>query len=175
MKKLILSVTALAFATVLFAQKTAADVAKFAAESIDQGKLKLNDPKEVKFIVTNISTQPLIIEQANPTCGCTIGDWTKSPIAPQSTGFIMAKFNAANVGHFEKHLSVKFAGVDEIKSITISGDVLSVEDYDKWVAENPVKKNDVVTPATTISAKTSTSNKNTKAKGGSKGTPPSDN
>lgn len=162
MKKLILSVAALTFSAVLFAQKTVADVAKFTTETIDQGKLKQNDPKEVKFIVTNITKEPLIIEQANPTCGCTIGDWTKSPIAPGATGFISAKFNAASVGHFDKHLSVKFAGIDEIKSITITGDVLSPEDYDKWVLENPVKKNDVVTPVTTTPTKATTKDKKTK-------------
>ena len=140
MKKLILSVAAFTFATVLFAQKTAADVAKFDTESINQGTLKQNDPKEVRFIVTNISKEPLIIEQANPTCGCTMGDYTKSPIAPGATGFITAKFNAASVGHFDKRLTVKFAGVDEIKNITITGDVLSPEDYEKWVVENEAKK-----------------------------------
>lgn len=152
MKKLILSVTALTFSAVLFAQKTVATVAKFATETIDQGKLKQNDPKEVKFIVTNISNEPLVIEQANPTCGCTMGDYTKAPIAPGGTGFISAKFNAASVGHFDKHLTVKFAGVDEIKSITITGDVLTPEDYDKWMVENPVKKVEtpvvVATPVT---------------------------
>ncbi len=140
MKRLLLSFTAIGFSAMLFAQKTAADVAKFETETINQGNLKQNDPKEVKFVVTNISKEPLIIEQANPTCGCTMGDYTKSPIAPGATGFITAKFNAASVGHFDKRLTVKFAGVDEIKNITITGDVLSPEDYEKWVVENEAKK-----------------------------------
>ncbi len=140
MKKLILSVAAFAFTSVLFAQKTVADVAKFESETINQGNLKINEPREVKFVVTNISKEPLIIEQANPTCGCTMGDYTKAPIAPGGTGFVSAKFNAASAGHFNKTMTVKFAGVDELKSITISGDVLSVEDYDKWAAENSALK-----------------------------------
>lgn len=135
MKKLFLSLTALALTTALFAQKKADDIAKFTTETIDQGKLKQNNPEEVKFVVTNISKEPLIIEQANPTCGCTIGDYTKTPIAPGATGFVSAKFNAANLGHFEKHLTVKFAGADDIKNIVISGDVLAAEEYDKWKAD----------------------------------------
>jgi len=150
MKKLFLSLTALVFATAMFAQKKADEVAKFAAETIDQGKLKQNNPEEVKFIVTNISKDALIIEQANPTCGCTIGDYTKTPIAPGSTGFVSAKFNAANLGHFEKHLTVKFAGADDIKNIVITGEVLSAEDYDKWKAENPSA------PATMVKAQPAT-------------------
>ena len=151
MKKLFLSLTALTFSAMLFAQKTVADVAKFETETINQGYLKQNEPKEVKFVITNVSKEPLIIEQANPTCGCTMGDYTKSPIAPGATGFISAKFNAANAGHFTKNLTVKFAGVDEMKSITITGDVLIAEEYDKWAAENDAKKK---TEATSIKVAT---------------------
>ena len=153
MKRLILSLTALVLSTAMFAQKKSDEVAKFATETIDQGKLKQNNPEEVKFIVTNIGKEPLIIEQANPTCGCTIGDYTKTPIAPGSTGYVSAKFNAANLGHFTKTLTVKFAGADDIKNIVITGDVLAAEEYDKWKAENPspalVKAAPVVTPAKT--------------------------
>ena len=139
MKKLILSVAALSFSAILFAQKTAATVAKFATETIDMGKVKQGVPATATFTVTNIGSDPLIIEQANPTCGCTISNYTKEPIAPGKTGTINATYNAAGVSHFDKHLTVKFAGVDEIKSITISGDVLSAEDYDKWKLENDAK------------------------------------
>lgn len=162
MKKLILSVAAFAFATVLFAQKSVADVAKFETETINQGNLKLNDPKEVKFVITNISKEPLIIEQANPTCGCTMGDYTKSPIAPGATGFVSAKFNAATPGHFNKTMSVKFAGIDELKNITISGDVLTPDEYDKWAAAQSKSTTDVA-PAKVVSsvkAKPASKNKN---------------
>jgi len=139
MKKLILSVAALSFASFLFAQTKAADVAKFATETIDLGKVKQGVPATAVFTVTNVGKEPLIIEQANPTCGCTISNYTKEPIAPGKTGVINATYNAAGVSHFDKHLTVKFAGVDEIKSITISGDVLAAEDFDKWKVENDAK------------------------------------
>lgn len=131
MKKLLLSLTVLALSTALSAQKKADDLAKFKTDVIDQGKLEINKPELATFVITNISNAPLIIEQANPTCGCTMGDYTKEPIAPGKTGTITAKFNAASAGPFEKHLTVKFAGADELKSITIKGEVLSSEDYAK--------------------------------------------
>ena len=142
MKQIILSLTALLCTSALFAQpavKTVADVAKFTVESIDLGKIKVGNPTTAVFTVTNISKDPLIIEQANPTCGCTISNYTKEPIAPGKTGTINATYNAAGVSHFDKHLTVKFAGVDEIKSITLSGDVMAAEDYDKWMVENAAK------------------------------------
>jgi hypothetical protein len=131
MKKILLSVAVLAITTGVMAQKKIADAAKFTNETIDFGKIKQGVPQKGTFTVTNIGTEPLIIEQANPTCGCTISDYTKEPIAPGKSGVINATYNAAAMGHFEKHLTVKFAGIDEMKSITFTGDVLAADEYDK--------------------------------------------
>ena len=168
MKKIILSLTALTCTAVLFAQpatKTVADVAKFTAETIDMGKIKVGNPVPAVFTITNISKDPLIIEQANPTCGCTISNFTKEPIAPGKTGTINATYNAAGVSHFDKTLTVKFAGVDEIKQIKISGDVLSVEDFDKWTVENDAKlKADAELKAKELANTTPVTTKKTKTK-----------
>jgi hypothetical protein len=172
MKKLFLALSVFALSTAAIAQKKADDVAKFTMETIDQGKLLQNKPEDAKFVVTNISKEPLIIEQANPTCGCTMGDYTKSPIPPGGTGFVTARFNAANPGHFEKHLTVKFAGVDEVKSITIKGDVLNETEYATWKAQNPAPVvvaektvgNEVAATATGKTAKATKSAKIAKAK-----------
>src|SRR6478672_12819709 len=114
MKKVLFALLAFA-STTAFAQKKIADVAKLNTETYDFGKVKQNNPPTATFIVTNIGTEPLIIEQANPTCGCTISDYTKSPIAPGKTGTIKATYNAVALGGIHKTLTVKFAGVDEIK------------------------------------------------------------
>ena len=131
MKRILLSLTVLALTTTAFAQKKVADVAKFTSETIDFGKIKQGVPQKGTFVVTNISSEPLIIEQANPTCGCTIANYTKEPIAPGKTGVIEATYNAAAMNHFDKHLTVKFAGIDEIKSISFTGDVIAAEEFDK--------------------------------------------
>ena len=151
MKRFLLSAVILTITSSVFAQpqaKKVADVAKFTNETIDFGKIKQSIPAKGTFTVTNISTAPLIIEQANPTCGCTISDYTKEPIAPGKSGVINATFNAANAGHFEKHLTVKFAGIDEMKSITFAGDVLSAEEFDKVKATAPAVEAKPVTAAT---------------------------
>lgn len=138
MKKILLSAAVIVLTASAFAQKKVDDIAKFATETIDFGKIKQGIPTKGVFTVTNISNQAIIIEQANPTCGCTISEYTKEPIAAGKTGIINATFNAANVGHFDKHLTVKFAGIDEVKSITFTGDVLTVEEFDKLKSQ-PVK------------------------------------
>lgn len=131
MKRILLSAAVFALSATAFAQAKIAEVAKFTNETIDFGKIKQGVPQKGTFTVTNIGKTPLIIEQANPTCGCTISDYTKEPIAPGKTGVINATYNAAAMGHFEKHLTVKFAGVDEMKSITFTGDVIAAEQFDK--------------------------------------------
>lgn len=136
MKKLLFSLMAFTFATAIFAQKKIEDVAKFNTETYDFGKVKQNTPPTAIFIVTNISKEPLIIEAANPTCGCTISDYTKSPIAPGQTGTIKATYNAAALGSIHKTLTVKFAGVDAIQQINLAGEVLEPAAYDTWAAAN---------------------------------------
>lgn len=136
MKKLLFSLMAFTFTTAIFAQKKVEDVAKFSTDTYEYGKVKQSIPAVATFTVTNIGKEPLIIEAANPTCGCTISDYTKSPIAPGQTGTIKATYNAANAGPIHKTLTVKFAGVDEIKQINLAGEVLEPVAYDTWVSTN---------------------------------------
>lgn len=136
MKKLLFSLMAFTFATSIFAQKKADDIAKLNTETFDFGKIKQSVPAVATFVVTNIGTNDLLIESANPTCGCTISDYTKSPIAPGKTGYIKATYNAAVLGAIHKTLTVKFAGVDEIKQINLAGEVMEPKAYDSWAAAN---------------------------------------
>jgi hypothetical protein len=147
MKKLLLSFTALLLTTVLFAQKKSDDVAKITSETIDLGKIKQDNPTPAMFEVTNIGKEDLLIEQANPTCGCTISDYTKDKIAPGKSGYIKATYNAKNIGMFEKHLTVKFAGCDDMKSITINGEVVKNEDAAAAPAAAPAEAAAVVDAA----------------------------
>jgi hypothetical protein len=129
MKKLLFAALLLS-STSLFAQKKADDIAKLSTETYDFGKVKQNVPPKATITVTNIGTEPLIIEQAVPSCGCTVSDYTKSPIAPGKTGTITATYNAAGIGSFNKTLTVKFAGADDTKSIKLTGEVLAPTAYD---------------------------------------------
>ena len=163
MKKLLFSLMAFTFATAIFAQKKAADVAKLSTETFDFGKIKQSVPAVATFIVTNISSEPLIIEQANPTCGCTISDYTKAPIAPGKTGYIKATYNASSLGGIHKTLTVKFAGVDEIKQINLAGEVMEPAAYDTWAAANKKTSTD---DKTTVKVKDDKVKIETKTDGG---------
>jgi len=141
MKKLLL--VALLFSSVnLFAQKKANDIAKLNTETFDFGKVKQNTPPTATITVTNIGNEPLIIEQATPSCGCTVSDYTKAPIAPGKTGTITATYNAAAVGPINKTLTVKFAGADDVKFVKLTGEVLTPDAYAAYESAHPSAKKD---------------------------------
>jgi len=52
---------------------------------------------------------------------------------PGDANKITAGFNAAAPGPFTKTITIKLAGIDETKLITIKGEVLSAEEYDAYV------------------------------------------
>ncbi len=175
MKKLFFSLTALVLTAGAFAQAKADELAKFKTESIDFGKIQQSNPATATFTVMNTGSKDLIIEQANPTCGCTISDFTKTPIKPGGTGEIKATYNAAGLGAFEKHLTVKFAGADDMKSITIKGEVLNADDYAKFKGTATPAASVVTTTTTTTTpvaavtpVKTTTAVKTTTVKKGKK-------
>jgi hypothetical protein len=101
--------------------KKVSDVAKFNSTTVDLGQVKVGSPVTGTFTVTNVGTTPLIIENVQPSCGCTKSDYTKEPIAPGKNGSITATYNAAVVGNFNKSVYVKFAGVNEQIGLNIVG------------------------------------------------------
>ncbi|HRH59336.1 MAG TPA: DUF1573 domain-containing protein [Chitinophagaceae bacterium] len=125
MKQLIFMLLTVVSASAAIAQTKVADAAKFNSLKIDLGKVKQGEPATAIFKITNISSKPLVIEQAHPGCGCTVADYTQQPIEPNKTGFIKATYNAANTGAFTKTITVKFTGIDEAQTITLTGEVLA--------------------------------------------------
>ncbi|MFM8913061.1 MAG: DUF1573 domain-containing protein [Flammeovirgaceae bacterium] len=55
----------------------------------------VDEGKKVVFTykVKNNGQAPLIIQNAQPSCGCTVPDWTKTPIPVGGEGFVKAEFD----------------------------------------------------------------------------------
>ncbi len=60
----------------------------FANYEHDFGNIKQDSENKYVFTFTNTGTEPLIIETANGSCGCTVPNYPKAPIAPGATGDI---------------------------------------------------------------------------------------
>ena len=119
-----LIVVFLAFATVSFAQK---GVIKFTKESHDFGKVPQGTPVTYTFEFTNTGTDPVVISQATPSCGCTTPDWTKSAVMPGQKGFVKATYNAASMGSFNKNVTVVSNAERSSIPLTLTGEVVSKE------------------------------------------------
>ena len=114
MKKLLFLLIMAAITRIGYGQQAAAttpavvDVGVFEwdAQTFDFGKIKQGVPVTHEFKFTNKGKVPLLIANAQPSCGCTTPDWTRQPIAPGEKGFIKATFNAASAGAFNKSVTV---------------------------------------------------------------------
>jgi hypothetical protein len=60
----------------------------------DFGTIPEGQKVDVSFRFRNAGTSPLVITQVRPSCGCTIADQPKEPIAPGAEGRISAVFNS---------------------------------------------------------------------------------
>jgi hypothetical protein len=67
---------------------------EFATMDHDFGTIKEGDVVEYTYSFKNTGEAPLIIQGAQGSCGCTVPDWTKQPIAPGATGYVKAKFDS---------------------------------------------------------------------------------
>lgn len=84
-----------------------------AESSFDFGKIKKGDKVEHIYEVTNTGTNPLVISEVKPGCGCTAGDFTKEPILPGKKGKITLHFDSSNFdGNVSKYADV-FANVEK--------------------------------------------------------------
>jgi len=140
MKKLILLASTALLTIGVFAQdqaKKAEDVVKFKELTYDFGKIKQGSPVTHDFVFTNISNSPVIIESAVPSCGCTTPVKPEGAIPQGKDNKIQAGFNAANVGPFNKSITIKVAGVDLPVQLKITGEVLTVDAYAKYQSTKP--------------------------------------
>ncbi len=81
--------------------------------NFDFGKIKKGDKVEHVYEVTNTGTNPLVISEVKPGCGCTAPDFTKEPIMPGKKGKITLHFDSSNFdGAVNKYADV-FANVEK--------------------------------------------------------------
>ncbi len=60
----------------------------------DFGTIAEGQLVEYTYKFKNAGEAPLIIQSAQPSCGCTVPDWSKEPIPAGGTGFVKASFDS---------------------------------------------------------------------------------
>ncbi len=100
---------------------------KFQSETHDFGKITQGKPVSFEFKFTNIGDAPLIISNVKPACGCTIADFTKTPIKKGESGMIKLTYSAAGMGTFSKTATVESNSKTPTKYLYIKGEVLAAD------------------------------------------------
>jgi hypothetical protein len=98
---------------------------KFNEEKHDFGKIPQGTPVTTVFEFTNVGTDPLILTEVRPTCGCTIADYTKTPVKAGEKGIIKITYNAAVAAPFNKTIVVTSNSKTPQKFLNIVGEVVA--------------------------------------------------
>jgi len=97
-------------------------------ESFDFGEMKQGESVTHDFILKNIGDANLIISSAKGSCGCTVPEWPKEPIAKGDEAIIKVTFNSAGKsGKQNKTVTLVTNAIPNTKVITINGNVIIPE------------------------------------------------
>ena len=129
MKKALLSLVVLFVASVAMntavAQLETGAKIEFTKDTHDYGTVKYGADGTCTFEFKNTGNEPLIISTAKGSCGCTVPEWPKEPIAPRAKGTIPVKYDTKRPGAINKSVTITSNAVNEpTKVIRIKGNVL---------------------------------------------------
>lgn len=120
-KSISLFVAILAFTFAASAQ----GVITFKSITHDFGKVKEGEKAVYTYEFTNTGDAPIIISNAQPSCGCTTPSWTKAPVLPGKTGSVTASFDSSGKpGAFNKNVTVTSNATVGSVSLSFKGEVL---------------------------------------------------
>jgi len=149
MKKTILMTLMLAFGMTMMAQKTvkkadqksnskteqkseqapALKPAQIKFDKIVQNFGKFSEKTPVQsavFTFTNVGEQPLVVNQATAACGCTVPEFTATPVQPGEQGTIKVTYNGEGMfyGPFKKSITVRTNGEVQMTRLYIEGEMV---------------------------------------------------
>ena len=87
------------------------------------GSVLWKNPVTATFTITNSGDKPLVISNVTTSCGCTVADWTKTPIAPGASGMVSSTFDAKALGRFQKSIGIYSNASERPVYLAIRGEV----------------------------------------------------
>src|SRR4051812_16313859 len=104
---------------------------KFNEEEFNFGTIMQGDQVKHDFEFTNTGKEPLIISNAAGSCGCTVPEWPKEPIAPGAKAMIKVTFNSAGkMGMQDKTITLTSNAKQNPMVIHLKGNVDKAMDPD---------------------------------------------
>ncbi|BDS10465.1 DUF1573 domain-containing protein [Aureispira anguillae] len=97
---------------------------EFEEEVFDFGDIVEGESVEHLFKFKNTGKNPLVISHAQGSCGCTVPEWPKDPIAPGEGGEIKVKFNSKGKhGEQNKTVTISANTIPNKTTIRVVGGV----------------------------------------------------
>jgi hypothetical protein len=114
------------FATTLLSIGCFAQQLEFETTEISYGNIEKSADGIRYFTFKNTGAAPLIIIDAQKSCGCTVPSWPKEPIMPGESGKIQVKYDTERLGNFTKFVTVTSNSIENTTiQLKISGQVLA--------------------------------------------------
>lgn len=106
---------------------TSAAAITFEQTTYDFGQVNEGEKVSYQFKFKNTGKSPLIISNAMASCGCTVPDYPKTPVAPGQDGLISVVFNSANQsGKQNKIITISSNAVPPITEVYLTGEVKKI-------------------------------------------------
>ncbi len=103
-------------------------VFQFADESHDFGTIVQGEKISYAFRFKNVGSGDLVIRAANGSCGCTVPEYPKEPVAPGKDGIINVTFNSEGKdGEQNKTVTLIANTIPNTKVLTITGTVVKTK------------------------------------------------
>jgi hypothetical protein len=100
-------------------------IVEFDQTEYDFGELVEGEIAEGTFKITNKGKVNLIITSAKATCGCTVPEWPRDPIAPGASANLKFTFNSSGrVGKQNKSITLQTNSEKVTELIRIKGTVV---------------------------------------------------
>lgn len=104
-----------------------APVMKFETETHDFGKVNAGTKVAYAFKFINTGKSPLIVTDAQASCGCTKPDWPHKPVQPGDSSAIQVTFDSARRnGLQDKLITITANTVPSQNMVHLIGEVITV-------------------------------------------------
>lgn len=98
----------------------------FDNEEFNYGTIKQGESVTHEFVFTNAGKEPIIITNAQGSCGCTVPEWPKEPIMKGEKGRIKVTFNSAGkMGMQDKTVTITSNAKNSPRVLHLKGTIES--------------------------------------------------
>jgi hypothetical protein len=89
----------------------------------DYGTVPFGGDGVCTFKFTNTGKEPLILQQPQSSCGCTVPTWPKEPVLPGQSNEIQVTYNTKKAGPINKTVTVRSNAKNNTIVLRITGKV----------------------------------------------------